>query len=68
MVDYIKAVWKSVAIKALVTFIQAAVAFGVVTNWQYDDRNTFIAGLIGAGLSAVYNLVVVPAFNEIRNR
>lgn len=48
--------WKRYAEKALVTFVEAAVAYVIViptVNWD----KTVIAGAIGAGLSAVYNVV-----------
>ncbi len=49
-----KAKVKSIAIKVVVTFIEAAVAAWVVTGFKTDK--VALAGAIGAGLSAVYNI------------
>lgn len=42
--------------KAIVTFLEAAVAFLALNSWNISDK-TVQAGAVGAGLSAVYNLV-----------
>lgn len=47
--------WKKIAERMAVTAVQAAVAFLAVNNWHFQDE-TVIAGMIGAGLSAAYNL------------
>jgi glucose dehydrogenase len=49
---------KSIAIKALKTFVQAALAFATVNFVLVKDRDTakaFAVGLLAAGISAVWN-------------
>lgn len=49
---------KSIAIKALKTFVQAALAFAAVNFVLVKDRDTakaFAVGLLAAGISAVWN-------------
>lgn len=46
--------YKKILERAVITFIEAAVAFLAVNNWDYSNK-TVIAGTIGAGLSAAYN-------------
>ncbi len=50
---------KTVAVNAIVTFVQAFVAYLAVSNWDYTNK-TVIAGAIGAGLSVVWNTVLKP--------
>lgn len=49
---------KSIAIKALKTFVQAALTFATVNFVLVKDRDTakaFAVGLLAAGISAVWN-------------
>lgn len=49
---------KSIAIKALKTFVQAGLAFATVNFVLVKDRDTakaFAVGLLAAGISAVWN-------------
>ena len=48
--------YKKLIILAVVTFIEAAAAFVVVTG-KGEINKVVIAGCVGAGLSAVYNVV-----------
>lgn len=41
--------------RAVITFVEAAVAFLSVNGWNFNSK-TAVAGAVGAGLSAVYNL------------
>lgn len=45
---------KLLAIRVVVTFIQAAVAYVVVSGGDFTSK-TVLAGAVGAGLSALYN-------------
>lgn len=49
---------KSIAIKALKTFVQAGLAFATVNFVLVKDRDTakaFAVGILAAGISAVWN-------------
>lgn len=46
---------KHIALKVVVTFVEAGVAYWVATGQKTDKA--VLAGAVGAGLSAVYNLV-----------
>lgn len=50
---------KVVAINVCVTFVQAALAVLAVNNWDFSNK-TVIAGAVGAGASAVWNLTIKP--------
>lgn len=50
-------------IKMLVTFVQAFLAVWAVSGFKADK--VIVGGAIGAGLSAVYNLVLVPLFERL---
>ncbi len=45
---------KKIAIKVVVTFLEAAVAAWVATGYKTDK--VALAGIVGAGVSAAYNL------------
>lgn len=47
---------KSIVERAVVTFVEASVAFLALNNWNLTSK-TVVAGAVGAGLSAVYNMV-----------
>lgn len=47
---------KKIAIKVAVTFVEAAVAYLSLNSWNISSK-TVIAGAVGAGISAVYNVV-----------
>lgn len=46
--------YKKIAIKMVVTFVEAAVPFWALAGYKLDKA--VIAGAVGAGLSAVYNV------------
>lgn len=46
---------KEIALKVVVTFVEAALAYSALNNFDITNK-TAVAGAIGAGLSAVYNL------------
>lgn len=45
---------RRIALKVVVTFVEAAVAFWVAAGYKTDK--VALAGVVGAGLSAVYNV------------
>lgn len=51
---------KTILVNIVVTFFQTAGAAWAVTNFSLDKLT--VAGAIGAGLSAVWNIVLKPAF------
>lgn len=53
---------KTILINIIVTFVQAAGAVWVTSGFATDKLA--ISGAIGAGLSAVWNLVVKPLFKK----
>ncbi|MBA3679095.1 hypothetical protein H0W80_02805 [Candidatus Saccharibacteria bacterium] len=54
---------KVILTNVLVTFVQAAVAFLAVNNWDYNNK-VVLAGAAGAGLSVVWNTVIKPYLKE----
>lgn len=54
---------KWVVMNVLVTFVQAAVAFLAVNNWDYTNK-AVVAGAVGAGASVVWNTLVKPLLKE----
>lgn len=54
---------KTVLTNVVVTFFQAALAVLAVSNWNFSDK-TVVAGAVGAGASAVWNLVIKPYLKE----
>lgn len=49
---------KEVITNMLVTFIQAALATWAASNFQFDK--VVLAGAVGAGASAVWNIILKP--------
>lgn len=47
--------WKKIVEKMVVTFVEAGFAFLSLNRWDFTNK-TVLAGAIGAGLSAAYNL------------
>lgn len=54
---------KTIVVNVIVTFVQAAVAFVAVNNWNFTDK-AVIAGAVGAGASVVWNTVIKPWLKE----
>ncbi len=54
---------KTVITNAVVTFVQAAVAFLAVNSWDYTNK-TVIAGAVGSALSVVWNTIIKPWAKE----
>lgn len=46
---------KEIIIKVVVTFLEAGIAYWVATGQKFDK--VALAGVVGAGLSAAYNVV-----------
>jgi hypothetical protein len=42
--------------KVVVTFVEAAVAYLSLNSWNFNSK-TVVAGAVGAGVSAAYNVV-----------
>lgn len=53
---------KTITINIIVTFVQAAVAVWVTTGFATDKLA--LSGAAGAGLSAVWNIVVKPLLKK----
>lgn len=54
--------YKDIAVRAGKTFIQAAVAYAAVNFALVQDKDgykTFLTGLVAAGVSAVWNTIVL---------
>mgnify|MGYP001583589298 CR=1 FL=1 len=47
--------YKKLVEKAVVTFVEAAVAYLSLNGWNFGNK-TVLAGAMGAGLSAAYNV------------
>lgn len=45
---------KKIAVKVAVTFLEASIAYLTASGWKFDK--VVLAGAVGAGVSAVYNL------------
>lgn len=54
---------KTVVVNAVVTFVQATVAFLSVNSWDLSNK-TVLVGAVGAGLSVVWNVVIKPYLKE----
>lgn len=54
---------KTIVTNVVVTFFQAALAVLAVSNWDFTNK-TALAGAVGAGASAVWNLVLKPWARE----
>lgn len=57
---------KTIFVNVVITFLQTAGATWATTNFSLDKLA--LSGAIGAGFSAVYNLVVKPAFKALLNK
>lgn len=57
---------KTILTNIVITFLQTAGATWATTNFSMD--RLALAGAIGAGFSAVYNLVLKPAFKALLNK
>lgn len=61
--------YKKILLKMGVTFLEAAIAFVVVSGLDVTHLNrAAVAGIIGAGLSAVYNVVIKPSIDQAMNK
>lgn len=57
---------KTILMNVVVTFVQAFMAAWATTNFSLDKLT--LAGAWGAGLSAVYNLVIKPSAKALMNK
>lgn len=57
---------KTIFMNVVITFLQTAGATWATTNFSLDKLA--LSGAIGAGFSAVYNLVLKPAFKALLNK
>ncbi len=58
---------KKLAVRVVVTFVEAAIPFLALNHWDYTNR-VVIAGAVGAGLSVVWNTVFYPQVKEYLER
>lgn len=54
---------KTIVTNVVITFLQAALAFLAVNNWDFNNK-AVVAGAVGAGASVVWNTVIKPVLKE----